>query len=125
MATLSELQGLTGRALHGLLPRLPYDTAYLLAAVLQAGHIRWGTALLERHGYTLTEDPPFIKGGALESTNPPAPHAFKYLAARQAVSYGGLEYAAGMERHIDELLAKGIDVRHENLGERLAGNDGD
>jgi hypothetical protein len=56
---LSELQGTPGRALVVILPRLPHDTAYLLAAVLNAGHTQWGTALLERHGYTVApEDAP-------------------------------------------------------------------
>lgn len=72
-----------------------------------------------------TEDGPVIKGGAPESTNGGVPAPFKHLAARQALETYGAGYAGYIERHIDELLTKGIDVRHQSLGERLAGNDGD
>jgi hypothetical protein len=53
--------------------------------------------------------------------------AYKYLAAQQAEEsgYGDESYWQGMDDHTDELLAKGYDVRDQNLGERLAGNDGD
>jgi hypothetical protein len=56
LVRLSELQGAPGRALVVILPRLPHDTAYLLAAVLKNGHTQWATALLERHGYTVTPE---------------------------------------------------------------------
>jgi hypothetical protein len=90
-----------------------------LAAHIDAGD----TELLEWAG--VPEDAPFIKGGALESTNPPVPAPLKYLAARQALKSYGADYARYIENSIDELLAKGIDVRHQTLGESLAGNDGD
>ena len=49
---------------------------------------------------------------------------YKHLAAQQAFASDGKEYADYIERHTDELIAKGHDVSGRSLSEALAGNDG-
>lgn len=47
---------------------------------------------------------------------------YKHLAARQAFKAYGKRYADYIERHTDELIAKGHDVGDRSLGEALSGN---
>ena len=51
---------------------------------------------------------------------------YKHLAARQAFQAYGKRYADYIEKHTDDLIAKGYDdVSGQSLGEALMGNDGE
>lgn len=49
---------------------------------------------------------------------------YSYLAAQQAFTLYGKDYADYIESQTAELLSKGYDVSHRTLSEALSGNEG-